>query len=161
MGWCAACILAKDFGCSRSSFGLFYCVFCVTESWHIVHKNSREQTGCIPLCIAMVDHLDRYFKQILSMHFDLWAYMWNLWCLDINIKPKKQESNQTSLPVCMHKMHKNYLWSSKVVAGSPVCNRTRAASVDSRASLISSSSIAKVCCILLHCITPVVILLLN
>jgi|688.fasta_scaffold618077_1 hypothetical protein len=53
-----------------------------------------------------------------------------------------QESKQTSLPVCMHKMHKNYSWNSKVVSNASVCNRVQAASVDSRDCIVSS--IAKV-----------------
>jgi len=55
--------------------------------------------------------------------------------------PFGNEARQTSMPSCMNKMHGNYLWGSKVVAGSDVCNRAAGAcSVLHRAS----SNIAKV-----------------
>jgi hypothetical protein len=50
------------------------------------------------------------------------------------------EAMQTSIPSCMNKMHFNYLWSSKVVPGSDVCNRASACTVLHRAS----SNVAKV-----------------
>jgi hypothetical protein len=50
------------------------------------------------------------------------------------------EAMQTSIPSCMNKMHLNYLWSSKVIHGSEVCNRASACTVLHRAS----SNIAKV-----------------
>ena len=57
--------------------------------------------------------------------------------------PFGMESTQTSIPSCMHKMHKNYSWKSKTVPGSSVCNRVVACSVEAR-HLPSGGSIAKV-----------------
>jgi hypothetical protein len=42
------------------------------------------------------------------------------------------EHEQTSLPTCMHRMHRNYAWNSRSVAGSAVCNRASACSVEAR-----------------------------
>jgi hypothetical protein len=50
------------------------------------------------------------------------------------------EQMQTSMPSCMNRLHNNYLWSSKVVSGSEVCNRAAVCSVFNR----PSSNIAKV-----------------
>lgn len=54
--------------------------------------------------------------------------------------PFGSEGKQTSLPSCMNRMHRNYMWSSKTVPGSTVCDRAGACGVHNRVS----SNIAKV-----------------
>ena len=54
--------------------------------------------------------------------------------------PFGSESRQTSLPSCMNRMHRNYMWSSKSVPGATVCDRAGACGVHNRVS----SNVAKV-----------------
>jgi hypothetical protein len=54
--------------------------------------------------------------------------------------PFGDENKQTTLPSCMNKVHSNYMWSSKAVQGSHVCDRASACSVHNRVW----SNIAKV-----------------
>lgn len=51
-----------------------------------------------------------------------------------------EEIKQTSMPSCMNKIHKNYVWGSRTVPGSDVCNRKAVCTVCNRLS----SNIAKV-----------------